>query len=595
MHDNLDNPSNNSNEIEQIETAGQTLLDQGDFDGLAQWLEDLSADLVEGRPRLRYLHARWLAHAGQLSDAIIELEQACQHAVADEEWLLAIDGYLWLARLHQRQEAIILARDYLSTAELLAQKHPPSDAVDKARLALTIGRLYPDLGDNRQAVAQCGTALHHFEEAGDASGQVEALWLLAVAHSYLVNLHAAQAYIKRALCLNQAHDLGEVQRLYLLNVQAHIALYAGQTDDGLAVLDEAAPLLVRHPLRKPALYLATAEGALRCQAGDLDGSLAAYARAEDIMQEREDVGFRPWLTMGQSWTQLLAGEQPAEVRRALLAVIDPQSPTTWRSAQTCLAVLDVLEERWRDALARLEEVLPQFEAAGELMSAFASRIYLAYVHLQVGERPACHAMIEAGLGWAERVACDGFPYFWYPAIVAEVCAEALQAGIYPQQAEMMFIRRLGGDAGVSALLSLLDDPVPEVRTRATSILAAMGGDVVLKMLDGVSQPAVREVLLDHLRAGRLVMSRLEALEEKLRTARQYAQPSWTRVAVFGFYVTGQFTRRQIAERLHVSSSTVKNHITVIRRAFGVTGRGTADLRQQAMNEGFVARNQGHFR
>lgn len=579
-------------DLTALEAEGQALLDQEDYDGLRQWLNALPAEQVARRARLLYLRARSLAQADHLDAAIPDLERARQQAVQAGDWSLAIDCCLWLSRLHQRQESISVAKGYLEAAEALTRQHPPADTVVEARFALAVGRLYPDLGDNRQAVAWCTRALSLFEGAGDVSGQVEALWLLAVAHCYLVNLHEAMAYIDRALGLSRAHGLDEVQRLYLLNVRAHIALYAGQTDVGLAVLDEAAPLLTRHPVSKPALYLAMAEGALRRQAGDLDGSLAAYARAEGILEELGDVGFRPWLTMEQGWTRLLAGEEPAEVRRVLLTLSDPQNAATRRSVEVHLGVLDALERRWEDALARLTAALSHFQATGEGLSVFAVQTYLAYVHLQRGDRLACHAALREGLGWAESVSVDGFPHLWHPTVVAEACAEALRAGVHPRQAEMMLIRRLG-DAGVPALIPLLDDPSPVVRRRARSVAAAIGGDAVLRLLDEIADVKVREAMLEHLGAGRLALSRLLEIARYLsRGEKDVSQPDWVRVAVFGYYAGTALSRAAIAGQLARSQSAVKKHISAIRAAFGVKGRrgrdaGRAEVRRRAVAQGWV--------
>lgn len=580
---------NEINEVGEITVAAQQLLADEAWEELGTLLESVPAFVIQDNRRLRYAYARWLLHVQRISDGIVELEGVSRQAVAAEDWYLALDSYLLLAKLHQGREAIALAAHYVELAEGLAEKHPPTSAAEEARFALGIGRLYPDLGDNRKTVVWCKKALRLYEEVGDREGKIEALWLLSVANCYLGSLDQAKIYVERALYLNAAaQNVDEVQRLFLLNVEAHVALYAGQVDEGLNVLEEAAPLSEKHPVCKPSLYLATAEGGLHREAGDLDASLRAYERAEEIMEALGDRGFRPWLTMERSWTQLLTGQAPAAVRSTLLSVADLQNEATRRSLKVHLAVLDLLEQRYHEALDRLEDVLEQFEAAGELVAAFAVRIYLAYTYSKRGDRESCHTSLSTGLEWAEATGVDGFPMFWYPPIVAEACAEALRADIHPDHVEAIFVRRLG-EAGVPALLSLLETESPKVRRRARSIVAAVGGAEVADVLDEISAEAVAEAIFEHLREGRLAMGRLADLEERLRTAEHYDRSNWTRVAVFGYYVTGDFTRQEVAERVHLSESTVKNHITGIRNTFGIVARGVERLRDVAVREGFVTK------
>jgi len=135
------------------------------------------------------------------------------------------------------------------------------------------------------------------------------------------------------------------------------------------------------------------------------------------------------------------------------------------------------------------------------------------------------------------------------------------------------------------------------------VVAAIGGDAVLRSLDEISDTStklstsvkVREALLDRPREGWLALSRLLETARWLCQAEEGAfRPDWVRVAVFGYYAGTTLSRATVAGRLERSQSSVKKHISAIRAAFGVKGRGGRDtgravVRQRAVAKGWVVR------
>lgn len=553
-------------------------LQRGDWDALARFVSKAQREGVERAVALRLRgHLRARDHAW--AEAFESVEAACQVAAAQREWPLAIHCALDLARWSQSRENMASARSYLERARRYAEGAAEMDLLTQAKLALTIGRLAPDLEQTELGAEWCARSLALYEQLGDAPGQVDALWNLAVCNTYIGRLLDAADQAQRALRLHRIAGLDPGRELYLLNLVAVLALARGDIAAGLEAIRAAQPLVARHPLSKPALYLADTEAALWRQRGDFDAAFTAHARAEAIMTRADDQGFRPWFEMERGWTQALAGEPPSRIRRALLAVGELQDATVRSYLTFYIALLDILESRWDDAIGRLTGLRAQFLARGERLHMFAADLYLAYSYFKAGQHGNGRTALRRGLSWAEENGVDGFGLWWHPSILAHVCTEALRTGIHPRQAEVMIVRRLG-DAAVPDLLALTETRDANARQRSLSVLAALDRDNVLTSLGDQAEPGTGAVVREHLAKGRLTLSALPTLRARLEAGS--AGATLQRIAVFGFYAATRMERDQIAEQLALSEGTVKKHVSAIRAAFGIESRGGRDAGRETV-------------
>ena len=573
----------------------EELIDQGRFDEISEALQGFSIAQIQERPSLLRLQAHAAYHQDDFERAFPLIQQAQQLAVSQNAWRPAVYCALDEARWRQSREQYDAARLALAAAQRLAERMPAENSELRADLLLAVSRLMPDFSQNREAMVLCDRALQLYEKIGHLAGQVQALWLLSVINTYMAHLTEARAQVERALLLHQMAGLAPVLRLYLLNVSAYVHLYAGQAQAGLLVVRrDAAGLLQELPHSKPALYLAMAEGALLRQQERFAEALAAYGRAEQIVDVLGDEGYRPWVTFHRGWTHVLMGESPARVRAVLMQAGVLQNGVMVRALNMYMVALDVLEGRFIDAEALLEKISVDFDQSAHFLELFAVRVYQAHVYDKQGRRGRLLEALERSFGWAEEVGVDYFPHYWHPQIVTDVCVAALRLGVHSRQAELMIIRRLG-DVAAPGLAALLADEALAVRQRARSVLAALGDDAFESILDGAPGPRLSAVLLIHVRQGRLRVSRLQALSERLTGAG--AEPDWTRLAVFGYYAGSEVNRVEIGEALALSEGAIKKHIAAIRKAFGIRSRGGRDrgrqeVRAMAQQDGFVARSAG---
>lgn len=569
------NPSSSAISIPfgDIDAWVEGLIEQGQFAEAATALQQVSPRQLRNYPSLMRLQGHLAFHANDFPLAFSSIQMAQQLAGEQGAWKVAVYCALDEARWWQTREKHEAAQLALDAAISLAER-ADQDVNLHADLLLAVGRLLPDFSQNRRAVEFCQEALHLYEQAGNLSGQVHALWILSVINTYMAHLTEARAQIERALRLHRSAGLAPLIRLYLLNVSAHIYLYAGQPDAGLQIVrQDAAPLLKKLPHSKPALYLCIAEaGFLRQQERYLD-ALAAYDRAESIVEALRDEGYRPWLALQRGWIHLLMGESPASVRAELLQAGELHYKVMERGRNMYLAILDLLENRLDDAEERLEKASREFEDSADLLELFGVRVYQAYLYDIQGRQRRLQQALEIALEWAERIGVDFFPFYWLPHIVARVCVLALRLGVHSRQAELMILRRLSRVA-VADLILLLDDPSVEARQRSQSVLAALGDDVFRMVLNGAPGAHFTAILLEHVREGRLPVDRLAEASARLSGDKRH--PDWTRLAVFGYYAGSEMPRPQIARALALSEGAVKKHIAAIRAAFGVRGRGGRD-------------------
>lgn len=117
------------------------------------------------------------------------------------------------------------------------------------------------------------------------------------------------------------------------------------------------------------------------------------------------------------------------------------------------------------------------------------------------------------------------------------------------------------------LQELLNTSDPLVQRRAKDVFETLYSESHA-VLDHVIDPAVNNVLNELLRTRRLISQKFDSLIHKLMIADQYDKPNLTLVAVFGLYIDGA-PRKQIAEKLHLAPSSVRNYINYIFKVFGL--------------------------
>jgi tetratricopeptide (TPR) repeat protein len=328
---------------------------------------------------------------------------------------------------------------------------------------------------------------------------------------------------------------------------------------------------------------------LRAQ-GRYEEAEAMYAETEAVVEATHFGLFQVWVVANRGWLYLLQGNYTA-ARSAFFQALGTTDKGQAASFNASLAVLYLLSGRLAEAEDLLRRSLHFYQTSGDELSIFALRVHLAYLYLQRGQTERAEEEIALGLGWAAQWNVDYFPHWWHPKIVATVCVHALATDLHPSLAERILVTRLG-EAAIPLLHTLETASSPAVRRRVEDVLALLDVQPLAHITE-TNDEAVRQVLDELLSSGKLRQQKLPQLARLLSTTRQSDKANPVLLATFGLYVHGS-TRREIAQRLHLSETSIRNYIGEIYERFGLEDANGSRrarylyLRRLAVEAGYVA-------
>jgi tetratricopeptide (TPR) repeat protein len=549
--------------------------------GHAREVYDLLQQLKQQTPATPDLHlveAQALLELAQLDEAIDRLEQT-------QAWFDRLhrpDGelhcLLLLARIHHRQEDLDTARLFTEEAAVFLHTHPLLPADLQADTYLCLARLSPNVGQLALGLHLAQQSLYFYAETRNQSGQFDATLLIALIARQIGHFQTATTYLNRAKRWHSRWNLPINSWLSLISAEAHSAWYQGDLSQARAILESAFPLVDQNPASKFRVYLRlTLANVLRGQ-GEFDRAEALYKETETLLSELDFPLFQIWVDANLGWLYILR-EDYAQARRCLFYALETTDRGQAVSLNMCLAVLYNLTERFTEASSLLRDGLHYYQTSGDELSVFALRFHLAYHYLQTDHPERAEEEIALALAWAELWNVDYFPLWWHPQMVAAVCAHAFAAGLYPHMAERLLVKRLKEDA-IPALHRLESHASPTVRRRVEDVLALLEVEL-LSYLTKRGDNAVRHALNDLLNRGLLLHQTLPRLVHRLSTTRHSHKANPVLLATFGLYIHGS-SRRQIAQRLDRSESTIRNYIGLIYERFGI------DASDEARSERFLA-------
>lgn len=564
--------------------AVSLLIEQGSDwvqQGYAQAIYDLIQQVKQrfpATPDLHLLEAQALLELARLDEAIDLLEQT-------QAWFDRLhrpDGelrcLLLLARIHHRQEDLDTARLFTEEAATFLQTHPLLPADLQADTFLSLARLAPDVGQLAQGLHFAQQALHFYAETRNQPGQFDALLLIALIARQIGHFQSATTHLNQAKRWRSNPDLPVNAWMSLSSAEAHNAWYQGDLPRARSVLESATPVVDQNPRSKFRVYLRLALANVLRGQGEFDRAEVLYQKTEALLTELDFPLFQIWIDANLGWLYILRGEY-AQARRCLFHALETTDRGQAVSLNISLAVLYNLTERFTEASSLLRDGLHYYQTSGDELSVFALRFHMAYCYLQTDHPERAEEEIALALAWAERWNVDYFPLWWHPQVVAAVCAHAFAADLYPHMAERLLVKRLKEDA-LPALHRLESHPSPTVRRRVEDVLALVEVEP-LSYLTQSGDAAVRQALNELLDEGHLLRQNLTGLAELLSTTRHSHKANPVLLATFGLYIHGS-SRRQIAQCLDRSESTIRNYIGLIYERFGI------DASDEARSERFLA-------
>ncbi len=567
----------------------ETLLESGDWQAVHALLPLFPGHLFDEDPDLRYVEGLVYAKAGLVQEATKLLERARFSYTTQQAYGKAVKCSLELARLCLSRDNFRTAYYYLyEEIQPLIEQGLVTDPQLQARFFLRMAELCPDIGKLQAATDYAKQAFAVYKAMDDVTGQFYALVRLAGTAAHLGNYGDAASKLELAWSCYAAGNLGANAKARLLNLSIHQNWYQGKLPEALAQTYAYMALVDQEQFSNFRVYARMLLGNLHRTAGQFDLAQQWYTEARRLVAELDYQFYAPWIDAQTAWLRVLEGHLD-EARRLIHASLKTSDLGQSISFQVLLAIINLLDKSWEVADRLLRESLAYYTESGDVLSCCALQFYLALVSLSSGQRETAHAYLRQALGWLAQQHLDGFPHWWHPPLVSELCAYALQVDIFPDVAEHIFVNRLG-KAGSGALRALLHVDNPAVRIHAGGLLHLIEGHT-FDELAGLADQTCRAILEELIYQGKLRREGLARLTQLLLTAQQRKTPNPTLLTVFALYVNG-YPRAEIAEKIGCSVASVRNYINLLYHIFEIPNEGFQHRRDRQKQFAELARTQG---
>ncbi|WP_394781150.1 hypothetical protein [Undibacterium sp.] len=434
-----------------IESQAERLFSCGLGDTVSRWMQQLPFEWIDERPVLQY----WLAKTERLSNpqrARQLLEQAYPGFAANGDYCHQVAAASDILRCYLQQGSGFRGADTWSLClqgllvQHVADLPRPliADACCNLLSALSLGcfqaqsRAQSQHRQHRQLrqlqqhslgdpAAHLSSVLHE-ELAPDLKIRMATSLLDHYAWQCQFSIcEELMAYARPLLALPDVAPLslalyGTVKLHYLASVPD----YAGAKAE-FDMLSQSMPDS-RQPFPGVAMHVNYLSACLA--GGHLQEADALIDSLEHRLEPRRSMDVM-MLHFVKSWRSLLYGDvakAKMEVERMLAPHLEMAACRNHVQGLAALATINAIAGEHDAVAAILNEERGLFAGMASPLLDFHLSLLQAYLHLDAGQRAACHLSLEAAFSLARR---EGLltTIFWVPDLVAPLCAEALDAGI----------------------------------------------------------------------------------------------------------------------------------------------------------------------
>jgi len=264
-----------------IEQIAQSTFDSGQWTTLADWIDALSAEVLDAHPDLVVMRGMVHAETGENAESQAAYAKAIAifHERGDE--LAAAKVVVWRAMLWRQIGSYREAIDACSS--VLEPLHSQDARVEEARAYRTIGAAYAYLGEYPSSINEQEKALKLYQELGD---DLRVAWLhhdMGASLRFLGD-HRAEDHFSRALDYwQQTHNVvGLSTTLNSIGVGHH---QEGNYAEALEVLEAARELAHQIAHRRNEAYALASLGDVYRDQGEYAHALELYRQVLDIAEQ----------------------------------------------------------------------------------------------------------------------------------------------------------------------------------------------------------------------------------------------------------------------------------------------------------------------
>jgi ATP/maltotriose-dependent transcriptional regulator MalT len=539
-----------------IKSHGPSLASAGKLDTLSRWLGMVPDDILNADGTLLLLKGRTLRIQGLSAAAMQPLRQSYEILAAGGDLRQAAESACELGTAHYYVGQPRRGIDWLQRARALnVDSGPEIEARIASGLVAAYGRIY----ELRQAVVEGERALdaiRHISASPSRLGiELATYRRLAVAQFRHGHANRAYTWLTKALQLHETEHVDAVNRARNWYVLAALRRAQGRMDDALNGIVAARDLLQDQDAPGLLAKVEAVYGELLVLVGRVDEAEPFYRRAGYPARDESDTAY---LRFGQGHL--------AQARALVAEHLNTVDVSEQRSVYGRLLAFRGLIEKCSGELAQseadLRAALEIFAADSALARVAGAQLHLAHVRWQLGDVTEAVALLDQALGFVAHERYYHF-FLWHADTVVSMAALAVSRSLHVEFVRTLCQLRLGCDPPALAI-------PPSV-------------------LNSCQDPAVRRRLLAAI--GEQWIS-----PTGLLTLRDGCGLSWRELDVFVRYYllpsapvsakVERSWRSDVAQQLSVSDSTVRAHVTQIRRKLGLSGRKTgSSVLQWAITRG----------
>lgn len=268
---------------EAIESMADETFNTGRWTTLARWIDALPREILPKQPRLMIHQAKVWIQVGQLTDAIRELNRACETFQASGESEYHAEALTF------RSVALRMQGHYeeaISQCEQALKVLHRDDSPVTAQAHRNIGIAYGILGQLSDSTEQLSQALHLYEAQGEAYHIASVQHDLATTYLRAGDLSRASTHYRHAL--RYWRETNNVARISeTLNGMACALYYQGAHESARELLEEALAEARKAEYARVEAAVLAGFGDIARAAGKHEEALGRYERA---LRVAEDVG-----------------------------------------------------------------------------------------------------------------------------------------------------------------------------------------------------------------------------------------------------------------------------------------------------------------
>ncbi|RME47991.1 MAG: hypothetical protein D6791_04485 [Chloroflexi bacterium] len=432
---------------EAIEAVADETFNRGRWTTLARWINALPEDTLLAQPRLMTHRAKVRIQLGQLTDAIRELDRACEVFQTDEEPEYHAEALVFKSvalRMQGNYEEAI--RQCEQALEVLGHDDSPV----AAHAYRNIGILYGILGQLSESVEQLTCALRLYEGLEEEAYHIASVQHdLATTYLRAGDLTRASAYYRQALRhWRETDNFARISET--LNGMGCALYYQGAYESARELLEEAL-------LEARKAQYARAEAAVLAGLGDIaravgryDEALSTYGQALRVAEEIDEESIVVYVLNAIGLTYCIQGDyNRARTSIAEALSLGERSGSAYDIglSQDALGMLCQTRADLDAAVQYFMEARNQFDKCGAKRELAIANLHLAQALFQQQvSSPDAITYLKQALDLADELGYDHF-------LIAE---GGRSVELYKQA-----VARPGSNGRLAVILKDLGEEVPQ--------------------------------------------------------------------------------------------------------------------------------------